>query len=382
MRIILNAIWSNHEPLDGHSVYCHNIVRNILKLDKKNTYFLYYFGVPQFDFLKPRRNVQCLQLNAPPIIFKLLHSIHPYLWEEIRINTALLKFRPDILFQVGHSFNFVHYPCKKVHTIHDLAFLDPEYRDHFPSDLLKKLIRFTRPRVRQAAHLIAVSKSTKRDIIKYYQFPEERIAVIGHGFDNSIFNTEIEQNREICRKYSITKPFIVSVGVLQPRKNFQRLIKAFASLKKTHNIPHKLVIAGGRAWQYKETINLPDKLGVMDEVVFTGSLSVEDLAYLVKRSDLFVFPALYEGFGIPVLEAMTCGVPVAASNSASVPEVVGDAGVLFDPRNVDDIANKMYQILSNATLKEKLIRRGLKRARNFSWEKAARETIEVFNKAS
>lgn len=382
MRIVLNAIWSNDEPCDGHTVYCHNIIKHILGCDKNYKYFLYYYGDAKFDFLKARENVQCLHLETSSLITKWLHRLRPYLWEEIKINAALTRFRPDILFQVGHWFDFVHYPCKKVHTIHDLAFSNPEYRDHFPSDLLKKLIAFTGPRVRQAAHLIAVSESTKRDIIEYYQFPEERITVIGHGFDNSIFNTEIEQNREICKKYSITKPFIVSVGVLQPRKNFQRLIKAFYSLKRLHNIPHKLVIMGGKAWQYKEIINLPDRLGIMDEVVFTGFLSVEDLAYLVKGSSLFVFPALYEGFGIPVLEAMACGVPVAASNTASVPEVVGDAGLLFDPRSVDDIANKMYQILSNATLKEELVRRGLERIKAFSWEKTAQKTIEVFKKTS
>ena len=120
----------------------------------------------------------------------------------------------------------------------------------------------------------------------------------------------------------------------------------------------------------------------MNEVIFTGFLPVEDLSYLVKNSDIFVFPALYEGFGIPVIEAMACGVPVVASNAGSLPEVLGDAGLQFDPYSVDDIANRMYQVLSSTTLKEELVSRGLKRARNFSWEKAARETVEVFKKAS
>ena len=382
MRIVLNAIWSNNEPCDGHTVYCHNIVKQILGLDKENEYLLYYYGQAKFDFLKARKNVQSLSLERDPFISRLLDRFRPCLWEEIRINAALMRFRPDILFQVGHWLDFVHYPCKKIHTIHDLAFLHPEYREDFPSNLLKELVDFTEPRVRESTYLIAVSENTKRDIISYFQVPEERIAVIGHGFDNNIFNTEIEERREICGRFSITEPFIVSVGVLQPRKNFQRLIKAFASLKKTHNIPHKLVIVGGRAWQYEEIESLPQSLGIMNEVIFTGFLPVEDLSYLVKSSDIFVFPALYEGFGIPVIEAMACGVPVVASNVGSLPEVLGEAGLQFDPYSVDDIANKMHQVLSSTTLKEGLVRRGLKRARNFSWEKAARETIEVFNKAS
>ena len=205
--------------------------------------------------------------------------------------------------------------------------------------------------------------------------------MIGHGFDNNIFNTELEERSEICDRFAITEPFIVSVGVLQPRKNFQRLIKAFASLKKTHNIPHKLVIVGGRAWQYEEIESLPDSLGIANDVVFPGYIPIKDLSYLLKKSEFFVFPALYEGFGIPVIEAMACGVPVVASNVGSLPEVLGEAGLQFDPYSVDDIANKMHQVLSSTTLKEGLVRRGLKRARNFSWEKAARETIEVFKKA-
>jgi len=382
MRIVLNAIWSNDEPCDGHTVYCHNIVKQILGLDKENEYLLYYYGPARFDFLKDSENVQSLSLNRDTLISRLLDRFRPRLWEEIRINAALMRFRPHILFQVGHWLDFVHYPCKKIHTIHDLAFLNPEYREYFPPDLLKELVDFTGPRVRESHYLIAVSETTKRDIINYFQIPEERIAVIGHGFDDNIFNTEKWERGEIYGRFAITGPFIVSVGVLQPRKNFQRLIKAFASLKKIHNIPHKLVIVGGRAWQYKEIESLPESLGIVNEVIFTGFLSIEDLSYLVKRSDLFVFPALYEGFGIPVIEAMACGVAVVASNAGSLPEVLGEASLQFDPYSVDDIADKMHRVLTSPTLKEALIRRGLERAKSFSWEKAARETIEVFKKIS
>ncbi len=382
MRIVLNAIWSNDEPCDGHTVYCHNIVKQILRLDKENQYLLYYYGQAKFDFLKAGKNVQSLSLERDSLIPRLLDRFRPYLWEEIRINAALVRFRPHILFQVGHWLDFVHYPLKKIHTIHDLAFLHSEYREYFPPDLLEELVDFTGPRVRQSHYLIAVSETTKRDIINYFQYPEERIAVIGHGFDDNIFNTELKERGEIYGRLGITRPFIVSVGVLQPRKNFQRLIRAFASLKNTHNIPHKLVIVGGRAWQYREIEDLPESLGIADDVVFTGFLPVRDLACLVKGSDLFVLPALYEGFGIPVIEAMACGIPVAASNVGSLPEVLGDAGLQFDPYSVDDIADKMHQVLSSTTLKEDLIRRGLERAESFSWERAARETIEVFKKAS
>lgn len=382
MRIVLNAIWSNDEPCDGHTVYCHNIIKEIIGLGEENEYLLYYYGPAKFEFLKPRKNVQSLSLERDSFISRLLNRLRPCLWEEIRINAALLRFRPHILFQVGHWLDFIHYPCKKIHTIHDLAFLHPEYREYFPPDLLKELAAFTEPRVRGSTYLIAVSENTKRDIISYFQVPAERITVIGHGFDNNIFNPEIGERREICDRFAITQPFIVSVGVLQPRKNFQRLIKAFSYLKKTHNIPHKLVIVGGRAWQYEGIEGLPKSMGIMKEVIFTGFLPAEDLSYLVKNADLFVFPALYEGFGIPVIEAMACGVPVVASNAGSLPEVLGDAGLQFDPYRVDDIANSVCQVLSSTTLREELVRRGLERARNFSWEKAARETVEVFKKAS
>lgn len=382
MRIALNAIWSNGEPCDGHTVYCHNILKQIIQLGEMHEYLVYHYGPARFEFLKSKKNVHSLSLKKGPFIPKRIQRYRPYLAEEIRVTKALVKFRPHILFQVGHWADFAHYPCKKVHTIHDLAFLHPEYKAYFPGPMARELKKFTERRVADSSYLIAVSENTKRDLIDYFGFPSERIAVIGHGFDKSLFNSEKGNKRDIYERCSISEPFMVSVGVLQPRKNFHRLINAFSALKKAHSIPHKLVIIGGRAWQYENIEALPGRLGIEKDVVFTGVLPVQDLASLLKNAALFAFPALYEGFGIPVIEAMACGTPVVASNVGAIPEVLGNAGLQVDPYSVEDIADKMLQVLNSPALQAVLVKRGLKRAEGYSWERAALETLAVFRKAA
>ncbi|MDZ7698218.1 MAG: glycosyltransferase family 1 protein [Deltaproteobacteria bacterium] len=382
MRIALNAIWSNGEPCDGHTVYCHNILKQIIRLGEMHEYLVYHYGPPRFEFLKSKGNVHSLSLKKCPLISKLIQRYRPYLAEEIRVTKALMKFRPHILFQVGHWADFVYYPCKKVHTIHDLAFLRSEYKAYFPGPMARELKQFTERRVADSSYLIAVSENTKQDLIEYYGFPSERIAVIGHGFDKRLFNTEKVNGSDVYQKFSITEPFIVSVGVLQPRKNFDRLINAFNALKKAHRIPHKLVIIGGRAWQYEHIEALPGQLGIEKDVVFTGVLPVEDLASLLKNAALFALPALYEGFGIPVIEAMACGTPVVASNVGAIPEVLGDAGLQVDPYSVEDIADKILQVLNSPALQAVLVKRGLKKAEGYSWERAALETLAVFRKVA
>ena len=185
---------------------------------------------------------------------------------------------------------------------------------------------------------------------------------------------------EVKQKYNLDFPFILFVGVLQPRKNIPTLIKAYYKLKK-EGIKDKLVITGGKGWQYKEIFETVERLNLQKEVIFTGHIPDDDLPKLYNAADLFAFPSLYEGFGIPPLEAMACGIPVITSNTGSLPEVVGDAGIMVDPYDIDGLAKAMYEVLNNEGLKEEMVKKGLERAKMFSWKKCAKEVLDVYEEA-
>ena len=231
--------------------------------------------------------------------------------------------------------------------------------------------------LRTADKIIADSNSTKRDLINYFNVPAEKIKVILLAADEKFKPLDHEEINEVKQRYKLDFPFILYVGTLEQRKNIPTLIKAFYKLKKDET-KQKLVIAGGKGWKYKEIFETIDKLNLQKDVIFTGYVLDEDLPALYNAADLFVYPSLYEGFGLPPLESMACGTPVITSNTSSLPEVVGDAGIMVDPYDVDRLADAMHKVLSNEELREDMIKRGLERAKMFSWDKTARETLRVY----
>lgn len=245
-----------------------------------------------------------------------------------------------------------------------------------PITLLRYKFLFPRT-LKTADRIIAVSNSTKRDLINYFNIPEEKIKVILEAADEKFKLLNKEEINEVKQKYNLNFPFILYVGTLEARKNIPTLIKAFYKIKKK-NIEHKLVIAGKKGWKYKEIFETIDKLDLQNDVVFTGYVSDEDLPALYNAADLFVYPSIYEGFGLPPLEAMACGTPVITSNTSSLPEVVGDAGIMVDPCDVDGLTQTMCDVLTNDGLREDMIKKGLERAKMFTWEKCARETLKVY----
>ena len=235
--------------------------------------------------------------------------------------------------------------------------------DKFTYNLILKAIK-------RADKIIAISNNTKKDIVRFLHVPEEKVAVIHAGVDHEKFKKlAIEKNEKK----------ILFVGSEMPRKNLPTLIKAFCKLKK--KLPGMRLIKVGEAqWQRGrlELLNLVESLNLQKDVKFMDSVPEADLPIIYNSSDLFVFPSLYEGFGLPALEAMACGTPVISSNASSLPEVVGDAGVLVDPLDVDVLAEMMLEVLTNEGLREELIRRGLKRAKMFTWNHCAEETVRVY----
>jgi len=267
--------------------------------------------------------------------------------------------------------------ARTVLTVHDLIFLlFPEY--HLP---LNKwfLNRFMPLFVRRADAIIAVSQCTKDDLIRHYAVPSEKIAVVYEGVDARFQPvTDLDALAQVQARYGLPERYILSVGTIEPRKNLTTLLEAYRTLR-AQGSELKLVIVGKKGWLYEGFFRRLRELGLEGEVVLPGFVLDGDLPALYSAAELFVFPSLYEGFGLPPLEAMACGTPVIASNASSLPEVVGEAGVLIDPRDVSGLAEAMRRVLTDERLREEMQIKGLERAKQFTWGRAAAMTLEVYH---
>lgn len=291
-------------------------------------------------------------------------------------NFSLLKLLRKNNFDLYHSPNYIlpffcNFPS--VLTIHDLITLD--YPDFCQTESVVYFRLSLSRSVKQASKIIAVSQTVKNDILRHFDIPEDKIKVIYHGL-NPIFKKSIDES--ILKKHLLPGKYILFVGNIEPKKNLNRLIRAFDQLKKNTEMPHKLVIVGKKGWKYKSIFKTISELKIAKEIVFCGYVPEGDLPVIYSMADLFVFPSLYEGFGFPPLEAMACGVPVLASTKGALPEITGGNCLLVDPYQVDEIANGMHKILTDHSLKQKLISDGNKWVKQFSWEKAAKETLSVY----
>jgi glycosyltransferase involved in cell wall biosynthesis len=232
---------------------------------------------------------------------------------------------------------------------------------------------------------IAISKYTKNDLIKHFKVSPNKIKVIYLAADKKLYKPLPKKNtKQVLQEYGLklneNNKYILYVGSERPRKNLSTLIKALFLLKKKHNIHPVLIKVGAESHKKQHNLikNLIQKLDLKNEVISIKNVPENDLPALYNAADLFVYPSLYEGFGLPPLEAMACGTPVITSNTSSLPEVVGDAGIMVNPYDVDELANRMYEVLTNNGLREELSKKGLERAKLFSWKKCAEETLKVY----
>jgi glycosyltransferase involved in cell wall biosynthesis len=261
-------------------------------------------------------------------------------------------------------------------TIHDLAF------KRYPQFLKKNFGNYlsflkTKRDVRMADRVIAVSQHTAKDIVEFFKIDSQRVKIIYHGVE-SHFRPDVprESIGAVKKKYGIATPdYILWVGTIEPRKNLQALIRMYGQLKNIH-ATCSLVLGGGLGWKYENVLPLVQSLG--EKVRITGYLPREDLIPLYAGAHLFVYPSLYEGFGMPLLEAMASGVPIVAARTSSIPEVIGDAGLLMDPSNRTEMEEAVMKGLLDSSLRDSLKEKGIQRAKKFTWERAAMETLKVY----
>jgi len=364
MKIGIEAERANLPNPTGVERYAAELIRNLAKLDSTNEYILYFRTQPQQWFRELPKNFN----------YKVMPF--PKFWTQIRLSWEMVSHPVDVLLIPASALPLIH-PKNSMVTVHDIAFeLFKGIYTGFMDYYQKWAARFA---VRHAAKIISVSQATKEDLVRVYKTPADKIAVTHLGLDGTFQPMKYEQAQAVLDKYELVyQKYILFLGTLQPRKNIIKLIEAFEKLKKENRIEEKLVIAGAKGWLYEPILEKIRRASFDGAVKYLDYVDKQDLPYLLAGAKVFTLPALYEGFGLPPLEAMASGVPVVVSNISSLPEVVGDAGMLIDPNSVNSIAEGLLEVLNNPLLRAQMIEKGLERSKNFKWENTAKQTLELF----
>ncbi len=364
----------------GGGQYAYQLARALAEIDRRNSYVLYpvfyYIVHPEYRQagLPAAANMRVAFRHVPPSLVRLL-------WRpegSPRVKEWLLG-NVDVV----HSTTFCvprFFSARKrlVVTIYDLSFVThPEF--HLPANI-DHCLAGTRMAIKGADAIIAISEHTRRDLIERMGAPPERTVVTPLAPDPGLRRvTDQERLKAIRRRYDLPEHCVLFLGALEPRKNLVRLLEAFATLTPTLRREVWLVVAGADGWLNEAIHERVEKLNLGKIVRFIGYVPQTDLAALYSVATVFVYPSLWEGFGLPVLEAMACGAPVLTSNVSSLPEVAGDAALLVSPTDVEDIQNGLCRLLESEGLRAELVDRGYRQAARFSWERCARETLAVYS---
>ncbi|MGC8783998.1 MAG: glycosyltransferase family 4 protein [Armatimonadota bacterium] len=300
------------------------------------------------------------------------------LWEQMVLPRLLRRGGIEVFFSPAFVLP-VLWEGAGVVTVHDLNFeVSPETIHPVRRAYLRCITRWS---TRHARKVVAISRSTASDIVRLYGVPHQKLVIIPYGLD-ALFNPENARALEpmVRQRYSLPERFLLFVGTLEPRKNLPRLLEAYALARQETSLP-PLVLAGAPGWQHERILTQARRLGIEQHILFAGYIPREHLPGVYASASALLYPSLYEGFGLPPLEAMGCGTPVLASNTSAMPEVVGDGGMLIDPRDTQQIADGILRITLDEILRQQVIQRGLERARLFRWEDAAEHTLRVLEEA-
>lgn len=353
----------------GTEHYASEVVAAIARRDPVNTYTLYCNQLPtRLPPLGANMTVRCIPL--------------PRLWTHVQLSSEVLRHPPDVLFIPAHVLPLgapLVRRMRTVVTVHDLGYL--RYPEAHTTAQRLYLRLSTVWSARAASHLIAVSAATRSDLVRLAGISPDRITVVHHGVAER-FRQPVADPARARAIVGGDEPYFLYVGTVQPRKNLVRVIEAFADASRRladAGIAPVLVIAGKRGWLSEGIARRAAELGIAGRVRFAGYVADDDLPTLYREALAFVFPSLYEGFGMPVLEAMACGAPVLTSNSSSLPEVAGNAALVVDPLDTGAITEGMVRLACDAALRQELRQRGYQRAAQFTWDRCAEETLRVLH---
>ncbi len=345
----------------GSAEVCFQLLVELSKTDTQNEYIIYLPVEPTVDMPQARSNWK----------YKVVKGKR--LWTLTSLTKAVNADRLDVFFNPTH-YAPLFLNCSLVISILDVSY--KYFPELFKKKDLYKLSLWGKYSVKKASSIITISTSSKDDIMREYGVKEAKISVIPVGIKEIIKGNMSKAS--FIQKYSIEKPYILFVGTLQPRKNVERLIEALAKLDEKKI---DLILVGKKGWQYEGILQAPEKFGVSSRVHFLHDVPNSDLPLFYENAVCFVLPSLYEGFGLPVLEAMKYGCPVATSEVSSLPEAGGDAALYFDPENVDSITATISKLVEDKSLREKLVKKGHEHIKKFSWEKSAQQVLKVLESA-
>lgn len=357
MVIGIDASRLENNNKTGTENYAQEVITRLISADKNDQYILY--SRKPLDLSLPK--------NCKNKVLKF-----PLFWTQVRLSLEMLFNSPDVLFIPAHTVPLIH-PKKTVTVIHGLEY------EYFPEAysvkerIKNKLGNYFSAKL--AKVVVVPSKNTKNDLTKLYKIAPEKIKVIYPGVDNFGINNDKEIVRNNTDKL---KPYLLFIGRIEYRKNLTNIIKAFEKVKKERKIPHKLILAGKDGYGAEEIKNIAKKSEFKKEIIFTGYVKDKEKNDLLKNPSLFIFPTFYEGFGFPVLEAMSSGVPVVTSDQGSLPEVAGNAAVLVNPHSIDEIADSIYKIITDNSLARGLVEKGYQNVARFNWDKCAKYILDIF----
>lgn len=399
MIIGIDASRANLKHKTGTEWYSFYLIKNLAKIDKENKYVLYLDREPSLELIK------AIEVNSN-FTTKVLTWPFRSFWTLGRLSIEMIFNRPNILFVPAHGLP-LFFPRQSVNTVHDLAFL--RNKSIYRSDdiktsfnFFKSIINFfvkvftlgkyratsldylywsTNYSLKKSRRIISVSNFTKKEIETFYPKTKmSKLRVIHNGYNSDIYKQINDESKinEVLAKYDLHKPFFLYVGRLEKKKNTQILIEALALLRENYpEVEEKLLLIGDAGFGYDEVKFIIEEHNLGRDVVMPGWIEEEDMPYIFNAATAFLFPSKYEGFGIPVLQSMACGIPSALSNIEVLREVADDAVIYFDHKSSCSVAVAMKSLASEDSLRAELIIKGLKRVENFDFEKCARKTLEV-----
>jgi glycosyltransferase involved in cell wall biosynthesis len=368
MRVAIDARGINWYRGTGIGTYTDKVLKYLLNMDKENYYHLYWSG----------ENYEEFQFDNSKVVMasKKHHRFFEqnYFPENIKNNNIDIFHVPQNGIGMSEDID-----CKKIATIHDLIpYIMPET---VGKGYLLKFLKEVPRVIQECDALITVSEWSKKDILKFLPIDSNKIFVTPLAADDKYKPLDKEKCKSLlAERYDINNPFILYIGGFSARKNVKLLITAFSKIYKKLDKAYDLVIVGATRDQGLYLSEFANNLELASRIKFTGFAPEEHLPVLYNACDVFVYPSLYEGFGLPPLEAMNCGTPVITSNLTSIPEVVGDAGILINPYEENELIDALLKVLGDSTLREEYSQKGLERAKNFSWAKTAKQTLEIYKK--
>ncbi len=349
--------------LTGNEVYVRSLLQGFARLDHESEFVTYLSRDDAQAWVPARLAVRRIAAN-------------PFVRLGCDFGLRLRWDRPDLL-HVQYTAPLAC-PVPVVVSVHDVSFL--EHPRYFPLHRAVQLRMTVRRTIRTAARILTVSEFSRDAIARAYQLDPERIAVVHNAAADCFYQIRREKaSAQVLERFDLAAPFVLTVGDLQPRKNHVGLIEAFARMVRAFpQLTHQLVLAGKETWFSGRVHDAARRSGVADRIRFLGFVSDDDLLQLYNACDVFSFPSFYEGFGLPVLEAMACGAAVCCSNTSAMPEVADGAALLFNPGNTDELARAMLDLILLPELRSRMGRLGVQRAAQFSWQEAAKRTLEIY----